>query len=130
RLLWSRRVDADADATPLRAGLQRGRGCLVTRSLAAVSDELADRGHGGANSPGRLGTRRILRSAPLSSELTSQHADRTIGLARADEAGVQSQEGARAPSPRLRESDGAHPPRGPPAPTRALSRFGIAALAL
>src|SRR5664280_2555174 len=45
RLLRRRRVDAGADAAPLRAALQRRRLRLDGLGLAAMADELVDRGH-------------------------------------------------------------------------------------
>ncbi len=46
RLLGRGRVDTNANATALRAGLERRRGRLVTSGFAAVSDELANGRHG------------------------------------------------------------------------------------
>src|SRR5664279_5265845 len=45
RLLRRRRVDAGADAAPLRAALERRRLRLDGLGLAAMADELIDRGH-------------------------------------------------------------------------------------
>ena len=45
RLLGRHRLDAQANAALLRAALKNGRGRLVRRLLAALANQLIDRGH-------------------------------------------------------------------------------------